>query len=116
MKKILLLLCMLPVAAFADPQSNNGIVKDCLDVYGFDRDAPIIERFNFDFSAASNCVAGYNYQKHIQKVKERKEFLKQNPWFKGTNWKWQETAEYTCKHVNTLQGSAVICQKPYYIN
>jgi hypothetical protein len=43
-------------------------------------------------------------------------FLQEHPWYKGKNWKWEERAEYTCKHIETLQGSAEVCSKPYYIN
>lgn len=94
---------------------NNKMIKECLEVWGYDYDAPADKRLNnFNWQKASGCVSNYNVEAHRKKVAEQREFLKQKPWFKGKNWKWQEKAEYTCtkQHHTGL----TVCSKPYYIN
>lgn len=97
-------------AAFAS--DNNEKMKACLALYDYS-----IDKFDtFDFSAASACAQGHRTIAMLAEREEIRKFLEEKPHYRGTNWKWEENAEYTCKHINTLQGSAVVCQKPYYLN
>ena len=111
MGKIITIVAILfATSAFAN--DSNEKMKACLDLYGYTPD----QFDTFDFSAAAACHQGHRTIELLAERERIKEFLAEKPWFKGSNWKWEEKAEYTCKHINTLQGSAVVCQKPYYIN
>ena len=108
--QMLLLFLLLGGSALAN--ECNERMKECLDLYGYTPD-----KFDtFDFSKAAGCHQGHRTIEMLAQREEIKSFLKEKPHFRGTNWKWEEKAEYTCKHINTLQGSAVVCQKPYYLN
>lgn len=116
---VFILFAPFAVAMANDNSKNNQMVKDCLDLYGYDRELPVDIRLNtFDFSGPANCVAGFRYEEHLKKVKERKEFLEENPWFRGSNWKWEERAEYTCSKIYSTAHltNITVCQKPYYVN
>ena len=98
-----------------DNSRNNQMMKECLDVYGYDKSLPVEERLNtFDWNAASSCVSGFNLEEQQKKLAELREFLKDKPWFRGKNWKWQERAEYTC--TKQYHNGITVCRKPYYIN
>lgn len=119
MKKLIAMLFLVSTTAHADivVMGNNKMIKECLDVYGFDKTLPVEQRLNtFDWRSASGCVSNFVVGKQQKKVAEQREFLDQNPWFKGKNWKWIERAEYTCRHIDTLQGSYEVCSKPIYLN
>lgn len=108
---ILFLIVASPVYA----KSNNDMIKECLDVFGYKKTAPIDKRLNnFQWGNAAWCVAGFQADKQAQRREEIKAFLKENPWFRGKNWKWAERAEYTCtKQYHT---GLTVCHKPIYIN
>lgn len=103
-------------AARADiAPTNNKMIKECLTAFNYDYDAPVDKRLNnFNWNKASNCVSNFNIEAQQKKVAAQREFLKKNPWFKGTNWKWQQKAEYTC--VKQHHTGYTVCSKPYYIN
>lgn len=97
--------------------TNNTMIKECLDVYGYDKSLPVDDRLNnFNWAGASGCVSNFNVEKHKTRIAEEREFLKKNPWFKGKNWKWQQRAEYSCNKVMTNAGWVEICHRPYYVN
>lgn len=108
--QMLLLFLLLGGSALAN--ESNERMKECLNLYGYTPD----QFDTFDFQAAAACHQGHRTIELLAERERIKEFLEEKPHFRGTNWKWEERAEYTCKHINTLQGSAVVCQKPYYIN
>lgn len=106
--RVLLVLIMLATPAMAN-QSNEAL-KLCLDAYGYN-----LKNFDtFDFSKAAACHSKYRVERKIKLEQENREFLKQRPWFRGTNWKWQDKAEYTC--VKQHHTGLTVCHKPYYIN
>jgi len=112
----ILLCCIFATPLFAeDAKSTNNMIKDCLMAYEYDYDAPVEERLNnFNWQDASDCVAGFKHEEHEKRLAEQREFLKQKPWFKGTNWKWEERAEYTCtKDYGT---GLTYCHRPIYLN
>ena len=117
MKHLMIILFLVITSpAYANQNKlNNQMIKDCLDVFGYNRTAPIEERLNnFDWQSASWCVAGFKMEESKKRQEEIKAFLKQNPWFKGKNWKWAERAEYTCtKNYST---GLTYCHKPIYLN
>lgn len=116
MRKLIVLLCLMTTPTFAnDVDYNNKMIKECLEVWGMDYSLPVDKRFaKVDWNNASGCVSNFNLQKQQQRVKADREFLKNNPWFRGKNWKWEERAEYTCtkQHHTGL----TVCHKPIYIN
>jgi len=88
MKKLIAILFLLSTTAHADivQKGNNEMIKECLDVYGFDKTLPVEQRLNtFDWRSASGCVSNFVVEKQQKKVAKQKEFLDQNPWFKGKN-------------------------------
>jgi hypothetical protein len=95
--------------------NNNNMIKECLVAYNYQYDAPVEHRLNnFNWQDASNCVSNFVIEEQKKKVKAQQEFLKEKPWYKGKNWKWEDRAEYTCtKQYHT---GLVICRKPYYVN
>jgi len=105
---ITILLVLAGSTVHANP--NNEALKLCLDAYGYN-----LKNFDtFDFSKAAACHSNKKEKKKIKLQEEQREFLKKRPWFRGTNWKWEEKAEYTCtKQYHT---GLTICHKPYYIN
>jgi hypothetical protein len=103
--------------AFAE-KSNNDMIKDCLLTHGYDYSLPVQERLDsFDWSVAADCVSGFAVEKHKAKLEEYRQLVKEKPWYKGPNWRWELRAEYTCRIVNsTNAGPIEVCSKPYYIN
>lgn len=102
--------------AYANGTSPNEMIKQCLDVWGYDRDEPDPQKRldQFDFRTASNCVSGFRLNEWKQQIEADRELIKEKPWFRGTNWKWEERAEYTCtKEYHT---GMTICRRPYYVN
>jgi hypothetical protein len=115
---IVLLSAIFTYDAYA--KSNNVMVIECLEVHGYDYDNPDVEeRINtFNFRAASGCVSNFIEEKQSKKVAEQREFLKEKPWYKGPNWRWELRSEYTCEHIYSSQTKTNIevCHKPYYLN
>lgn len=103
--------------AFAE-KSNNDIIKDCLVINNYDYNLPVQERVNtFDWNSAAHCTAGFLQKEHKKRLAALAKFIKEKPWYKGPNWRWELRAEYTCRIVNnTDTGPIEICSKPYYIN
>lgn len=102
--------------AFAE-KSNNDMIKDCLQATGYDYNLPADKRItDFDWESASYCVAGFQEKKHKKRLAEQKEFIKNNPWYKGPNWRWELRAEYKCNTVYSAVGPIEVCSKPYYVN
>lgn len=98
-----------------DRSFNNQMIKECLDAWGYDKYAPVEIRLNnFNWQGAAGCVANFRLEEQQKQVQADREFLKKKPWFRGTNWKWEEKAEYTCtkQHHTGL----TVCHKPIYIN
>ena len=124
MKKLIVLLCLMTTSAFAegkqahefDRSFNNQMIKECLDVWGYDKYAPVETRLNnFNWQGAAGCVANFRLEEQRKQVEADREFLKEKPWFRGSNWKWQEKAEYTCTK-QLHNGGITVCHKPFYIN
>ena len=108
---VLFLFVTSPVCAM----SNNEIMKHCLDAFGYDKTAPIEQRLNnFNWDNASWCAAGFRAEESAKRREEIRAFLKEKPWFRGKNWKWQERAEYTC--TKNYNSGLTYCHKPIYIN
>ena len=78
--------------AYATDVTPNEMIKQCLDVWGYDRDEPDPQKRldKFDFTHASKCVAGFRQEEWAQRIEADREFVKTKPWFRGTNWKWEE--------------------------
>jgi Zn-dependent M32 family carboxypeptidase len=103
--------------ADADPltaKQNNTVLKACLEQHGY---TP--EKFDtFDFNKSSACYHDWKAAETQKDYAKMRAFLKENPWFKGKNWKWEETAEYSCEKIysTALLANITVCSKPYYIN
>lgn len=90
---------------------NNQVMKACLELHGYTPE----EFDNFNFSKAAACHSDWRVGENAEEYAELREFLKKKPWYKGTNWKWEEKAEYTCRTLHHA-GGIQVCTKPYYIN
>jgi hypothetical protein len=125
MKKLIVLLCLMTTSAFAegkqlhqfDRSYNNQMMIECLDAWGYPRDASVDDRMNWPYwREVSGCTANFVLEDQRKRVKADREFVNKHPWFKGKNWKWQERAEYTCRKITTLNGTFELCSKPIYLN
>lgn len=93
---------------------NNDVIKSCLKQTGY---TP--ETFDtFSFAKAAGCYSDWKVGNNKVKYNQQKEFLEQNPWYKGSNWKWEERAEYRCERIysNQMMANITVCSKPFYIN
>lgn len=103
--------------AYAMPErTNNQMMKECLAQFGYDYTTSVDERLNnTDWAEVSACTAGFIQEKHFEYVKKRKEFLKQNPWYRGPNWRWELRTEYSCTMLGSDVGPREVCHKPAYV-
>ena len=88
--------------------------RACLETHGY---TP--EQFQtYSFEQASRCADAYvQQQKRAERARER-EFVLANPWYRGSNWRWEENVEYTCTTVISTKHTRnpTICSKPIRIN
>lgn len=76
---IVLLIVWAPLVATADTGYNEG-VKNCLQHFGYQWDAPVEVRLNnFDWNAASVCTNAVKRKIVAEKHAELQDFLKHNP-------------------------------------
>lgn len=104
--------------ARAEEHPNNIAISKCLAESGYDKTAPIEERMKFNFTKPAGCASKRIAE--VQQVKdlEQRAFLEANPWYKGSNFKWEERAEYNCEKIysTALLNTITVCSKPIYIN
>jgi len=114
----MLLLVWAPIAsAKAEIKSNNDMIKECLMAYGYDYNLPVDKRINtFNWNDASSCVSNFKADEQQKNIAKVKEFLKEKPWYKGPNWRWELRSEYECNKVYSDKGPITLCTKPYYLN
>jgi len=106
----MLIFCLISSPSLAN--MSNDVMKSCLEEHGY-----TLDKFDtFNFSKAASCHSAYRIGEVKNNLEDQRQFLSDHPWYKGTNWKWEERAEYTCSKIDTLRGSATVCSKPYYIN
>jgi len=61
----------------------NEDLKSCLDLYGYDRNLPVEERFiGFDFRKPAICALNKRVHMYMEENKATAEFLKLNPHFR----------------------------------
>jgi hypothetical protein len=111
---IALLLSWMSLYNDAQASENNAVMKYCLQETGYTPD----KLETFKFADASRCYHGWKVRDDAEKAAQRQAFLEANPWYKGGNWKWQETAEYRCEKIysTTMVRNITVCSKPIYIN
>ena len=86
--------------------ADNAFIKDCMMDYqskNFD---------NYNYAKAAACVQKHRTHEQEIKVAEMREFLKKKPWFRGPDWKWEQTADWRC--ARQLSSGRTICRKPYF--
>ena len=86
--------------------ADNTFIKDCMMDYqskNFD---------NYNYAKAAACVQKHRTHEQEIKVAEIREFLKKKPWFRGPDWKWEQTADWRC--ARQLSSGRTICRKPYF--
>ena len=118
MKDLLQILLICVLAAYitllitpAQADGNNEPLKECLAKYDY---SP--EKFEtFNWQKASACFHAKSIKQSEETYAKLRAFLKENPWYKGKNWKWEDTAEYTCIKRYDLNGIE-LCTKPIYLN
>ena len=60
--------------------TNNEAMKHCLDQVGYDRNAPVENRFDgIDITAAAACYQEYRQQVEAVQMANLRDFLKNNP-------------------------------------
>ena len=86
--------------------ADNAFIKDCMMDYqtkNFD---------NYNYAKAAACVQKYRTHEQEIEVAEMREVLKKKPWFRGPDWKWEQTAGWRCSR--QLSSGRTICRKPYF--
>lgn len=64
----------------ANASDNNRAIQQCLDSVGYDRRAPVEQRFEgVDISAAARCYLDYKQHRRIAALENMREFLAANP-------------------------------------
>src|SRR5210317_2185088 len=64
----------------ANASDNNRAIQQCLDSVGYDRTAPVEQRFEgVDISAAARCYHDYKKDQQIAALENMREFLAANP-------------------------------------
>lgn len=64
----------------ANASDNNKAIQQCLDSVGYDRTAPVEQRFEgVDISAAARCYHDYKKDQQIAALENMQEFLAANP-------------------------------------
>ena len=100
------------VAVWAIPakaSENNQAMKACLDMYGYDRTAPLEERMKFDFSKPAKCHQAYRVQRMNAELAEMRDFLKHNPRYRvpgqSLNKCWGKPREMPFESVSGTAGT-----------
>ena len=96
---------------------NEG-AKKCLTQLGYKWDAPVDERINnFDWNNASVCTDKVKQKLIDKEYAELRTLLRNKPWYKGPNYKWERNAEYNCAKIWSSEVNATItlCHKDYYV-
>ena len=57
---------------------------------------------------------GISDDEWMERIEEDRKVVERKPWLKGTNWKWEQRAEYTCTKEHHT--GRTICRRPYYMN
>ena len=100
----------------AATKSNNDMIKECLLASGYDYNLPVEERLNtHDWNSSAACVSNYEVEKQQENVAQIQKFLKEKPWYKGRNWRWELRAEYRCTIMHSDVGPREVCSKPAYV-
>lgn len=113
MRALLLGLCLIATTSQAE-MSNNDVIKYCLDSTGYTPE----NFYTYNFSEASSCYHGWKTLTEADKAAERRAFLENNPWYKGSNFNWTQNAEYTCEKIYSTQlmNTITVCSKPIFLN
>ena len=86
--------------------ADNTFIKNCMMDYQY-------KNFdNYNYAKAAACVQKHRTHEQEIKVAEMREFLKKKPWFRGPDWKWEQTADWRC--ARQLSSGRTICRKPYF--
>ena len=90
---------------------DNEALKSCLKLHEY---SP--EKFHtFNWGAVSACFHAASIAQSEETYARMREFLEENPHYRGPNWDWERRAEYTCIKRYDMNGIE-ICSKPYYLN
>jgi hypothetical protein len=100
--------------AKAATNHNNEVIKACLEESGYTPE----KFYEFNFSKAAACHSDWRVAQDNRDKEKQRQFLAEHPWYKGTNWKWEEKAEYTCEKIYSTQlmNTITVCSKPIYLN
>ena len=92
MKRILALIIFMSFAntASAMAAKNNTVIKKCLATYNYNPNK--FHQFK-DWNKASKCYHNWKKDQKDQETAELRNFLKENPWYKGRNWQWEQCAK-----------------------
>ena len=64
----------------ANASDNNRAIQQCLDSVGYDRAAPVEQRFDgVDITAAAKCYHDYKTKQEVASLENMRDFLAANP-------------------------------------
>lgn len=100
--------------AEAGESESNKVMKQCLQEHNYTPD----KFHNYDFGPAAACHGEWAVADLERNIEKQKKFLEENPWYRGSDWNWQETAGYNCEKIynNSLMNTITLCSKPTYVN
>jgi hypothetical protein len=98
-------------------KDNNKKMVECLVSNGYDYNLPAQERVNSaKWNEISACYHTWSDERRRKEYAKMKEFIKENPWYKGPNWRWTLYSEYECSQVydDAVGINHTVCSKPKY--
>jgi hypothetical protein len=115
MKYVITLLALLALPVQAESLYNQAL-KECLAKSGFVAGKTHV--LNYDWSKASSCTNAKAVKIEQARIATEREFLKNNPHYTGSNFKWEDKAEYFCERIYSeqLSHAITVCHKPYFVN
>ena len=115
---IILALVLMFITTSANASQYNEGVKKCLQQLGYRWTDNAEERINnFNWNNASICTNSVQRKLVDEEYTRLRDFIKENPWYKGPNWKWERYSEYNCSKVwsEEVNTTITLCQKDYYV-
>ena len=97
LKTKLFLLCLLPVLAHATSYddyhakqaASNQAMKTCLLANGYSGEV----FYGYNFSKAAACFHDWKDGQLREEYIKAQLWLEENPWYKGSHWKWEELSK-----------------------
>ena len=71
-------------------EANNNVIKECLAAYNYSPDKFYLFE---DWNKAAKCYSNWKQGEIDDELIRLRLFLKENPWYTGKNWQWEDCAK-----------------------